>query len=71
MYFLRRMKSRAYTQKNYNEFIGEKWVTYFRAQNRGTFVAGETTKGLSQLKAMKNKLMIPKTMYFEEWRKDV
>ena len=50
--------------KPYNEFIGEKWVTYFRAQNRGTFVAGETTKGLSQLKAMKNKLMIPKTMYF-------
>ncbi|WP_264847844.1 hypothetical protein, partial [Capnocytophaga catalasegens] len=39
-------------------------VSYYKAPNTGTFIKGETTKGLSQLSAMENHLTSSKTLYF-------
>ncbi|GIJ94226.1 hypothetical protein [Capnocytophaga stomatis] len=50
--------------KTYVEYLEEGKVEYKRAVNTGTFVKGETTKGISQIKAMENHLTSSRTLYF-------
>ncbi|ATA90315.1 hypothetical protein CGC58_11585 [Capnocytophaga stomatis] len=61
-------KGRLYQRKNavktYSEYLEEGKVPYKRAVNTGTFVKGETTKGISQLPAMENHLKSSRTLYF-------
>ena len=52
------------TLKEYKELLNNKLVTFKRVRNKGTFIKGETTKGINQLEAMRGKLTIPKNLYF-------